>query len=172
MAKAKTDLPPVRLNIAVLTVSDKRTAADDTAGDYLQSQLQAAGHHCVERAISPDNLYELRRVLSNWICDNQLHVIITNGGTGFSHNKSTIAAVTPLLDHPIRGFGELFRQLSYAQVGSAALQSDALAGTANGKFIFCLPGSPKACQLAWESILLEQLNSTYRPCNFASHFLA
>lgn len=171
MAKAKPNLPPISLNIAVLTVSDKRTAADDTAGNYLQNSLEAAGHKNVARAICPDNLYHLRRVLSDWICNDDIHIIITNGGTGFSHNKSTIAAITPLLDQTIRGFGELFRQLSYAQVGSAALQSDALAGTANGKFVFCVPGSPKACQLAWEDILHDQLNSTYRPCNFASHFI-
>lgn len=172
MAKANLSVPAVSLRTAVLTVSDKRTAADDTAGDYLQSSLEAAGHRCIKRAISPDNIYQLRRTLSDWIADPQVQIIITNGGTGFSHKKSTIAAISPLLDQPVRGFGELFRQLSYADVGSAALQSDALAGVANDTFIFCLPGSPGACRLAWERILCEQLNSTYRPCNFASHFVA
>lgn len=171
MSKAKTDLPAARLNAAVLTISDRRGPDEDTSGDYLAASLTDSGHHCVQRAISKDNIYAIRALLSQWILDPTIHVILCNGGTGFSHKKSTIAAVTPLLDQVITGFGEQFRYLSYQDIGSSALQSDALAGTANRTLLFCIPGSGGACKLAWEKILQEQLDSRHRPCNFASEYL-
>lgn len=156
------------LNIAVLTVSNSRTADTDTSGDYLRNSLQQAGHHCVASSILPNDLYVLRSQLSQWIADPTIHVIITNGGTGYADKKkSTIAAIRPLLDVEITGFGELFRSLSYTDIGSSSLQSDALAGMANQHYVFCLPGSTGACKLAWEEILNTQLDSRHKPCNFA-----
>ncbi len=159
----------IKLNCAVLTLSNTRSAANDTSGDYLVDQLQRAGHQCLERSISSTNIYDTRRILSQWIADPSIHVIITNGGTGFGVDKNTVAAVTPLLDQSITGFGELFRQLSFEDIGSSAMQSDACAGLANQTLIFCLPGSTNACRLAWTRLIREQLNSQHKPCNFADH---
>lgn len=172
MSKADTQKPPVTLSCAVLTISDTRGADNDTSGDYLAESLRAAGHHCVQRAITPGNLYQIRKILSDWIADDSIQVILTNGGTGFSHNKSTAAAIAPLLDQTISGFGELFRHLSFLEIGSSTLQSDAFAGAANNTLIFCMPGSTGACQTAWEGIIKEQLDSTHRPCNFGTHYHA
>lgn len=157
------------LHCAMLTVSNTRTAANDTSGDYLVDQLQRAGHKCIERAICPTNIYELRKIISQWIADPNIHVILTNGGTGFGPQKNTIAAIEPLLDQTVTGFGELFRQLSYQDIGSSAIQSNALAGLANQTIIFSIPGSTNACRLAWTRIIREQLNSQHKPCNFADH---
>ena len=172
MSKAAPDRPPVSLNCAVLTISNSRDSSNDTSGDYLVNSLQAAGHRCNTRAIAPNNLYQLRKIISDWIANDDLQVIITNGGTGFSHGKSTVDAITPLLDQTITGFGELFRHLSYQEIGSSMLQSDAFAGAANQTLIFCVPGSTGACKTAWEGIIKEQLDSTHRPCNFASQYHA
>lgn len=156
------------LKVAVLTISNSRTADTDSSGNYLRESLHRAGHRCVASALLPNDLYGLRSQLSQWIADPNIHVIITNGGTGYADKKkSTIAAVRPLLDVEITGFGELFRALSYTDIGSSSLQSDALAGMANGHYIFCLPGSTSACRLAWEKILEIQLDSRHKPCNFA-----
>lgn len=162
-----TDL--ISLGCAVLTVSDKRTAGDDTSGNLLAHNLAHAGHVCVRREIVPENLYQIRRVLSDWIADPEVQVILTSGGTGFSHKNAVPEAVAPLFDKEIAGFGELFRQLSYADVGSATIQSRALAGYANDTVIFCMPGSNHACELAWTHIIREQLDSSCKPCNFATH---
>ena len=158
------------LACAVLTISDTRTAGDDTSGNWLAESLAHAGHDCRRREIVKDNLYEIRRVLSDWIADDTLQVIITTGGTGFSHRDNTPTAVACLLDRQIDGFGELFRQVSYEEIGSSTLQSRALAGIANGTLVFCLPGSNNACKTAWDRILREQLDSEHKPCNFATHF--
>lgn len=158
------------LQCVVLTVSASRTAADDTSGDLLARRLQAAGHRLLRRAIVADNLYELRRVLSDCIADPQVQVVLTNGGTGYAAHNVVPEAVSPLLDREIPGFGELMRQLSYADIGTSAMQARSLAGFANGKLIFCLPGSTGACALAWDGILAEQLDSRHKPCNFASRF--
>jgi len=158
------------LACAVLTVSDTRTAGDDTSGNLLAESLAHAGHYCRKREIVKDNVYQIRRVLSDWIADDTIQVIITTGGTGFSHRDSTPEAVLPLLDRRIDGFGELFRQISYEEIGSSTIQSRAFAGMANHTLIFCLPGSNHACQTAWDRILREQLDSDHKPCNFASHF--
>lgn len=170
--KANTTLPPVSLRCAVLTVSSRRTAADDTTGDYLATALTQAGHTLQARALCPDDRYQLRRILSDWIADPAVQIILCNGGTGFTHGKSTIPAVLPLLDQTVPGFGELFRHLSWLDIGASSLQSDALGGTANDTLVFCLPGSTGACQLAWEKILLSQLDSRQLPCNFASAYRA
>ena len=171
MSKARTDQPKLSLNCAVLTISDTRSAANDTSGDYLVQALADAGHHCKERGLCKGNIYELRKIISAWIADPDIHVILTNGGTGYSHQKTTAAAITPLLDVTIAGFGELFRHLSFLEIGSSTLQSDAFAGGANDTLIFCMPGSTGACQTAFERIIKEQLDSTHRPCNFATHYL-
>ncbi|GAB2894763.1 molybdenum cofactor biosynthesis protein B [Paralcaligenes ginsengisoli] len=172
MSKASADKPRVILNCAVLTISDSRTADDDTSGDYLASSLQADGHHCARRALSQGNLYQIRQIVSDWIADESIQIIITNGGTGFTHQKSTAAAIAPLLDMSIAGFGELFRHLSYLEIGTSSLQSDAFAGSANNTLIFCVPGSTNACKTAWEGIIRQQLDSTHRPCNFGTHYQA
>lgn len=165
-----TDKERVSLACAVLTVSDTRTAGNDTSGNLLAESLAQAGHECLERDIVKDNLYEIRRILSNWIADPKVQVILTTGGTGFSHRDSTPEAVAPLLDKEIPGFGELFRQLSYADIGSSTIQSRAFAGYANNTLIFCLPGSNNACETAWTNIIREQLDSDHGPCNFATQF--
>lgn len=159
----------LKLKCAVLTISNNRTAANDTSGDYLIDQLQRDGHQCLERTIAPANIYEIRRIISQWIVDKNIQVIITNGGTGYGPEKNTVAAIAPLLDQTITGFGELFRQLSFKDIGSSSIQSDAIAGLANNTVIFSIPGSTGACRLAWSSIIREQLNKDHKPCNFAEH---
>jgi len=170
--KADPTLPPVSLRCAVLTISSRRQAADDTSGDYLCGALQQAGHVLQARELCSDDRYRIRKVLSDWIADPAVQVILCNGGTGFTHRKSTIAAVSPLLDQLIPGFGELFRHLSWQDIGASALQSDALGGRANDTLVFCLPGSTGACRLAWERILQPQFDSRQQPCNFASVYRA
>lgn len=162
---------PSALACAVLTISDTRTAGNDTSGNWLAEHIAHAGHHCRKREIVRDDVYQIRRALSDWIADEDIQVILTTGGTGFSHRDSTPEAVAPLLDKEIPGFGEIFRQISYAEIGSSTVQSRALAGFANGTLIFCLPGSNHACQTAWDHIIREQLDREHRPCNFATHLL-
>lgn len=159
------------LNIAVLTLSDTRTAADDTSGDVLVALLQDAGHHLIARNLIPDDIYRMRAVVSQWIVDEHVHVILTTGGTGFTGRDSTPEALRPLFDMDITGFGELFRQVSWEDIGSSTVQSRCCAGLANKTAIFCLPGSTGACKTAWNKILREQLDSTHKPCNFASLLL-
>jgi len=156
------------LNIAVLTVSDTRTEATDTSGHYLVESLRTAGHRLAEKAIAIDDIYQLRAIVSRWIADPEVHVILTTGGTGFSGRDTTPEALLPLFDKVIEGFGETFRALSLAEIGSSTLQSRALGGLANRTVIFCMPGSTGACRTAWEGIVRDQLDSSYRPCNFAS----
>ena len=158
----------VLLNIAVLTISDSRHKDNDTSGDYLAGAVQEAGHYCVQRAISADNIYQIRSLISKWIADDGIQVILSNGSTGLG--KSAVQAIAPLLDYQAAGFGELFRNLSFLEIGSSSLQSDAFAGSANNTLVFCMPGSTGACRTAWEGILREQLDSTHKPCNFASAF--
>ncbi len=158
------------LACAVLTVSDSRTAGDDTSGNWLAETLARDGHNCVRRDLVKDNVYAIRRIISEWIYDSEVQVILTNGATGFSHHDAIPQAITPLLDTEIPGFGELFRQISHDDIGSSAIQSRAVAGIANNTLIFCLPGSTGACETAWNGILREQLDSRHKPCNFASHF--
>jgi molybdenum cofactor biosynthesis protein B len=172
MSKADTTKPTRPLNCAILTISNSRKADSDTSGDYLAASLEAAGHRCTQRALSPENVYQVRKIISDWIANENIQIILTSGGTGFSHGQTTAAAITPLLDMTLAGFGELFRHLSYQELGSSMMQSDAFGGAANDTLIFCMPGSANACKTAWEGILKQQLDSTHRPCNFGAHYHA
>lgn len=165
MVKA-TDTRRRPLNVAVLTVSDTRTEADDSSGDFLVEALRADGHHLSARRIVIDDIYQIRAVLSGWIADEGTNAVLVTGGTGFSGRDSTPEAVLPLFDKTIDGFGEVFRALSYQEIGSSTVQSRALAGFANNTVIFCMPGSTGACRTAWDGLISEQLDSSYRPCNF------
>jgi len=156
-----------RLNICVLTVSDTRTSKDDTSGDYLSGALTEAGHALHDRALVKDDKYALRAQVSAWIADPLVHAIITTGGTGFTGRDSTPESLAVLFDKTIEGFGELFRALSYQEIGSSTIQSRAIGGLANGTLIFVLPGSSGACRTGWEQILVNQLDVNFRPCNFA-----
>jgi len=156
----------VTLNIAVLTVSDTRTLANDTSGQYLCDAVQEFGHNLADRTIVIDDMYQLRAKVSEWIAAPEIDVIISTGGTGFTTRDSTPEAISPLLDTGIHGFGELFRYLSYQEIGTSTVQSRALGGFANKTLVFCVPGSTGACRTAWEGILKEQLDISHRPCNF------
>ena len=155
------------LRIAVLTVSDSRTEETDTSGKLLVERLCSAGHELAEQAIVPDNTYRIREFVSRWIADESASIVITTGGTGLTGRDGTPEAVRPLFDKEIAGFGELFRWLSYEDIGTSTVQSRAVAGVANGTYLFCLPGSSGACRLAWDAILKDQLDERHRPCNFA-----
>jgi molybdenum cofactor biosynthesis protein B len=163
---AQTDFVP--LAIAVLTVSDSRTGADDTSGDYLVAAVAEAGHRLAARALLPDNRYRIRAQVAAWIADEAVDGVLLTGGTGFTGRDSTPEAIEPLLDKPMPGFGEMFRVLSYDEIGTSTLQSRAFAGLANATFVFCLPGSTSACRTAWEKLIRAQLDSRTRPCNLAS----
>ncbi|EJL85811.1 molybdenum cofactor biosynthesis protein B [Pantoea sp. BIGb0393] len=159
----------VALNVAVMTVSDSRDASNDTSGDFLREALAEAGHQVVDRALVPDNRYRIRATVSRWIASDDVQVVIVNGGTGFNSKNSTPEALLPLFDREIEGFGELFRMISYEEIGSSTLQSRAVAGLANQTLIFAVPGSTNACRSGWERIIEDQLDARTRPCNFVSH---
>lgn len=154
------------LSVAVLTVSDTRDQATDTSGNYLVEAVEAAGHQLADKKIVIDDIYKIRAIISEWVASDSVQAIITTGGTGFSGRDSTPEAVSVLFDKSIDGFGELFRQLSYTEIGTSTIQSRALAGLANDTLIFCVPGSTGACKTAWTGIIAEQLDSRHRPCNF------
>ena len=156
------------LSIAVLTISDTRTEATDRSGQSLVDRLTEAGHRLADRQIIPDDIYRIRAVVSAWIADPDVQVVLTTGGTGFTGRDSTPEAVRALLDKEIEGFGELFRQLSWDEIGSSTVQSRCLGGLANATVVFCLPGSTGACRTGWDGILAEQLDSRHKPCNFAN----
>ena len=156
----------VALQVAVLTVSDTRTPETDTSGAFLADALVDAGHTVSERQLVIDDIYQLRATVSQWIADPAIEVVLVTGGTGFSGRDSTPEALSPLFDKSIDGFGEVFRALSLAEIGSSTVQSRALAGMANGTVIFCMPGSTGACRTAWAGVLKDQLDSTHQPCNF------
>lgn len=159
----------VPLNIAVLTVSDTRTRETDTSGQYLVDALGDAGHLLADRRIVKDDIYQLRAVVSNWISSDTVQAVLVTGGTGFTERDSTPEALSVLFDKQVEGFGELFRQISFDEIGSSTIQSRALAGLANGTVIFCLPGSTGACRTGWRGIIQTQLDATHRPCNFVPH---
>ena len=167
MAKSNTESARefIPLNIAVLTISDTRTEKTDTSGRCLAERLMAEGHRLHERRIVPDDIYRIRAVVSGWIAAGQVQVILTTGGTGVTGQDGTPEAVRVLLDKTIEGFGELFRHISYARIKTSTLQSRALAGVANGAYIFCLPGSTGACRTAWDELIRQQLDNRTRPCN-------
>ena len=169
---SKPDATFIPLNIAVLTVSDSRTLAEDTSGHYLVDSLTEAGHNLADRQLIIDDIYQIRAVISGWIADPKVHAVITTGGTGFFIRDSMPEAVKVLFDKSIDGFGEMFRLISKDEIGMSTVQSRAVAGMANGTGIFCLPGSSGACRTGWEGILKEQLDSRTRPCNFVAHFMA
>ncbi|GAA0829936.1 MULTISPECIES: molybdenum cofactor biosynthesis protein B [Marinomonas] len=169
MSKIPTPFRP--LQISVLTVSDTRSLAEDTSGDALIANLSAAGHFLYQRELVKDDVYAMRAVVSKWIADDNNHVVLITGGTGFYSRDSTPEAMIPLFDKQIEGFGELFRHISYEEIGTSTIQSRAVAGLANNTLIFCLPGSTGACHTAWNGILKEQLDSTHRPCNFVELLL-
>jgi molybdenum cofactor biosynthesis protein B len=154
------------LNICILTVSDTRNFETDTSGQKLQDLLTTAGHILHDRKLVIDDIYQIRAVVSNWIVDVQAQVVLITGGTGFAGRDSTVEAMTPLFDKTVVGFGELFRQISFDEIGTSTIQSRATAGFANRTLIFCLPGSTGACTTAWEKIIKEQLDSRQKPCNF------
>ena len=155
------------LCVAALTISDSRSLADDKSGDLLANFIAADQHQLVDRALVRDDIYAIRAQVSQWIADAEVQVVITTGGTGFTGRDSTPEALLPLFDKQIEGFGELFRQLSYADIGTSTIQSRAVGGLANGTLIFSLPGSSGAVTLGWEKILHNQLDINFRPCNFA-----
>tara|TARA_B100000676_G_scaffold23533_1_gene20939 strand:- start:7055 stop:7573 length:519 start_codon:yes stop_codon:yes gene_type:complete len=153
------------LNISVLTVSDTRTENDDKSGDLLVKRLSEEGHRVGEKKICPDNQYEIRAIVSRWISDENVNAILTTGGTGVTGRDGTPEAVIPLLDKVLNGFGEMFRFLSYEDIGTSTLQSRALAGVANATYVFVLPGSSGACALGWDKLIKLQLDYRTRPCN-------
>lgn len=153
------------LNIAVLTVSDSRTEDDDKSGRLLAERLAEAGHHLAERRIVRDDRYAIRAVVSDWIARPEVDAVIATGGTGLTGRDGTPEAVAPLLDKTIDGFGELFRAISFEEIGTSSLQSRATAGVANATFVFVLPGSSGACRTAWDRLIRDQLDYRTRPCN-------
>ncbi len=163
MPKSKIDFLP--LNVAVLTVSDTRTRANDTSGDLIEERLAGAGHRVVQREIRRDDRAELRALLQAWIADAAVDAIIATGGTGLTRRDVTPEAVAGLFTKPIPGFGELFRWLSFAEIGTSTIQSRAEAGIADDTLVFLLPGSTGACRLAMDQIILPQLDAAHRPCN-------
>ena len=162
---AQTEFCP--LSLCVLTVSDTRTLETDSSGDYLAQALATAGHHLHQRRVIKDDKYRIRAVVAEWIADEAVHGILVSGGTGFTGRDTTPEAVEPLLDKLMPGFGELFRAVSFEEIGTSSLQSRAFAGLANNAFVFCLPGSTSACRTAWEKLIQPQLDARTRPCNLA-----
>ena len=160
-----TENPFLALSMAVLTISDTRTEADDTSGKFLAERITEAGHRVQIKKIVPDDIYQIRAIVSTWIADPQINVIISTGGTGVTGRDGTPEAVTPLLDKLLDGFGEIFRMLSYEDIKTSTIQSRAIAGVANSTYIFCLPGSSGACRTAWDLLIKEQLDLRTRPCN-------
>jgi molybdenum cofactor biosynthesis protein B len=154
------------LRIAVLTVSDTRTLETDTSGALLAERATTAGHTLAARQLIRDDRYAIRALVSAWIADAAVDAVLISGGTGITARDVTVEAVRPLLDKEIDGFGELFRWLSYSDVGTSTIQSRALGGIANRTLIFCMPGSTRACELGWDKILRAQLDKTNKPCNF------
>ncbi len=161
----KTKGPFVPLNVAVLTVSDTRTRENDTSGDLVQERLETAGHKVVSRVILKDDVEKLRGQLRAWMADKNVEAVISTGGTGLTKRDVTPEAFEPLFTKAIPGFGELFRWLSYEEIGTSTIESRALAGVADDTLVFCLPGSTGACRTGMDKIILPQLNATTAPCN-------
>lgn len=159
------ELKPLR--VAVLTVSDTRNETTDKSGALLAERVRAAGHVLAAKAIVRDDIYAIRALVSAWIADSQVEVVVTTGGTGLTGRDGTPEAIAVLLDKKIDGFGELFRTISYEEIGASSLQSRAIAGVANATYIFCLPGSSGACATGWDKLIAPQLDFRTRPCNLA-----
>ena len=154
-----------KLNIAIVIVSDSRTLGTDKSGKLLKKLIEEDGHKIIERVIVPDNIYEIRSIVSQFIVNKKIDVIISSGGTGITGSDGTPEAIKVILDKEIEGFGELFRMISYQQIKTSSLQTRCLAGVSNSTFIFVLPGSVHACKTAWKEIISHQLNSDTKPCN-------
>lgn len=169
MSHSQNDSEAKALNIAVLTVSDTRNEETDTSGRYLAEAVKEFGHNLLDKKIVIDDKYQLRAIVSSWIASDDVQVVLITGGTGFTARDTTPDALSILFDKQIEGFGELFRHISYLEIGTSTVQSRAVAGMANKTAIFCLPGSTGACKTGWNGILKEQLDSTHRPCNFVDH---
>ncbi|GKX57746.1 molybdenum cofactor biosynthesis protein B [Leminorella grimontii] len=167
MGHAASEFIPVSL--AILTVSDSRGEAEDTSGHYLVEAAQSAGHKVADKRIVKDDIYQIRAVVSAWIADENVQAVVITGGTGFTARDNTPEALLPLFDREVEGFGELFRMLSYEDIGTSTIQSRAVAGIANQTIVFAVPGSTNACRMAWERIIVEQLDARHRPCNFLPH---
>lgn len=165
MSQVSIDTVFKALNVAVMTVSDSRTEADDKSGNLLVDRLTKAGHCLADKQIVADNIYQMRAVVSTWIADPDVHVVITTGGTGLTGRDVTPEAMKPLYDKEIDGFGEVFRMISYDLIKTSTIQSRAVAGLANGTVIFSLPGSPGACKDGWDEIIAHQLDARHLPCN-------
>lgn len=155
----------IPLTIAVLTVSDTRTEENDTSGRILVERLEGAGHRLGAKRIVPDDIYQIRATVSQWIADGAIQAIISTGGTGVTGRDGTPEALIPLFDKTLDGFGEMFRALSFQEIKSSTVQSRAVAGVANGTYLFCLPGSSNACRTAWDRLIKDQLDYRTRPCN-------
>ncbi len=168
--KQQTPFRP--LNIAVHTVSDTRVEEDDVSGHALKDRLIDCGHHLIDKQITKDDVFQIRAVVSDWIYRDDVNVVLITGGTGFTARDNTPQAIEPLLMKKVDGFGELFRYVSYQEIGTSTVQSRALAGISNGTLVVCLPGSPNACKTAWDKILKDQLDASHRPCNFVDHLTA
>lgn len=159
----------ISAKIAVLTVSDSRTEDSDTSGRFLVDALEEHGHLLVDKKIVIDDVYKIRAVVSPWIADENVQVVLVTGGTGFGLRDSTPEALKPLFDKEVEGFGELFRSISYQEIGSSTIQSRAIAGLANHTVIFAMPGSTGACRTAWNGIIKDQIDASHSPCNFMPH---
>ena len=155
----------VALNIAVLVVSDTRTEKTDKSGRLLEDKINSAGHNLVEKKIVEDDIYKIRAAVATWIAQDNVDVVISTGGTGVTGRDGTPEAVACLLEKEIDGFGEIFRMISYEEIGTSSLQSRALSGVANGTYVFVLPGSANACATAWDRLIHAQLDSRTKPCN-------
>ncbi len=155
----------VPVNIAILTISDTRDESTDKSGKLLVERLTEAGHTLHEKCIRPDDMYQLRAQVSQWIAADKVQAVITTGGTGLTGRDGTPEALRVLFDKEIEGFGEVFRMLSYEEIGASTLQSRCVAGVANGTYIFSLPGSSGACATGWDKLIGPQLDSTNQPCN-------
>ncbi|MFT6260030.1 MAG: molybdenum cofactor biosynthesis protein B [Bermanella sp.] len=156
------------LNLAVLTVSDSRDETTDTSGHLLVERLKGQGHNLADKKIVIDDIYQIRAAISHWVADESIQGVLVTGGTGFTGRDSTPEAVIPLFDKTVLGFGELFRHISFNQIGTSTIQSRAVAGLANGVIIFCMPGSTNACKTAWDEIIQAQLDNRQGPCNFVA----
>ncbi|WP_312952423.1 molybdenum cofactor biosynthesis protein B [Superficieibacter sp.] len=167
MSQVSAEFIPAQ--IAILTVSSRRGEEDDTSGHFLRDSASEAGHRVVDKAIVKENRYAIRAQVSAWIAHEEVQVVLINGGTGFTEGDQVPEALLPLFDREIEGFGEVFRMLSFEEIGTSTLQSRAVAGIANNTLIFAMPGSTKACRTAWENIIAPQLDARTRPCNFHPH---
>ena len=165
MSSSKSEREFIPLKIAVLTVSDTRNEETDTSGKTLAERVAKAGHRVAEKAIVPDDIYKIRAILSRWIADPEVQVVVSTGGTGVTGRDGTPEAIQPLLDKEIEGFGETFRSISFGEIKTSTIQSRAIAGVANGTYIFCLPGSSGACRTGWDQLIEAQLDYRTRPCN-------